>query len=139
MANELHSPTDQQSMTTLVTGIINDAQELFQQQLALTRREIQDDLRKTRDALVSLAVGAGVAALACILLGMALAHLLDWLWPELPLWGGFAIVGGVLAVAGGALLYLGIHKFQSFNPLPDESAQALRENVQWLRNPTTPR
>jgi len=134
MSNELQSPPDS-SVAALVKGIINDAQELFKQQFALTRREIQEDLRKTRDAALPLAIGLGVAFVGGVMLLITLPLLLHWLWPVLPLWAAFAIVGGLCAVVGGVLSYVGIKKFQAFNPLPDESFEVLKENVQWITNP----
>ncbi len=68
------------------------------------------------------------------LLCLAVPLLLWWL-TELPLWGCFAIVGGCLVVVGACLAYLGKKKFDSFNPLPDETAEALKENVQWIAKP----
>jgi hypothetical protein len=120
------------SMTGLISGIIDDFQRLMEQQLRLLRREVQDDFGKTLEALAMLGVGAALAAVAGVLIAFALAHGLSFAFPDLPLWGAYAIVGGGLALLGGALVYAGTKRFESFNPLPDESAQALKENVQCL-------
>jgi len=133
MANDAHTGTEP-SVTTLVTGIINDAQELIKQQMALVRTEIQEDFRKTKEGALSLALGLGIAALGGLLLCFMLVHLLYWAVPQVTLWGWFGIVGGVLAAAGAGLIYAGSKTFESFNPLPDQSARALKENVQWLTN-----
>jgi hypothetical protein len=131
--HEPHAANGQESsMTGLVAGIIDDFQRLMEQQLRLLRREVQDDFGKTLEALTLLAVGGALAAVAGILVAFALAHWLNFAYPDLPLWGAYAIVGGGLALMGGALLYAGTKRFESFNPLPDESAQALKENVQCL-------
>jgi hypothetical protein len=122
------------SMSGLVTGIVNDAQELIKQQLALARHEIKEDFRKTKEAALSLALGGTIALLGGILLCGMLVYLLDAL-TVLPLWACYGIVGGLLAVVGGVLVYLGKKKLDSFNPLPEESAQALKENVQWITKP----
>jgi len=53
MANDLHTGTEP-SLTGLVTGIINDAQELLKQQVALFKQEVKDDIRKTKEAAVAL-------------------------------------------------------------------------------------
>jgi len=146
MANEVQT-TPEPSVTALVTGILNDAQRLFQQQLALIRSEIFQDFRKTRQASVLLGVGVGVCGLAAVILSMTLALLLWWLTlpvprqtydpAGIPLWGCFAIVGVILAVVGFILAYAGVKKFQSFNPLPEQSVAALQENLQWTTHPTT--
>jgi hypothetical protein len=123
------------NVTELVRGIINDAQELFKQQIALVRAEVRSDFSKTKEAVSALGIGIGVAALGVVLLCVMLVYLLHWAVPTLPLWVCYAIVGGVLAVVGGGLIYAGIRKFQSFNPLPDQSVEALRDNLQ-LRTPS---
>jgi hypothetical protein len=134
IANDDPSPPDR-SITTLVSGIIADAQHLIQQQLAMFRQEIRDDLRKTRDAAVALAAGAGITLLGSVLLVLMLPLLLNWTAPELPLWACFGIVGGVLAALGGVLVYAGVKKFESFNPLSDKSIEAFKENLKWTTSP----
>lgn len=136
MSTDLQTPPEQQNMTALLTGILNDAQELFRQQLSLVRSEIQEDLRKTKEALVPTAIGFCLALLGILLLSVAVAVGLGSSEAGLlPLWAGFTIVGGILAVIGGVLSYVGWAKFASFNPLPDKSAEALKENVEWLTKP----
>ena len=121
------------SVTSQVGGIMNDAQELFRQQLALFKAEFRDDMRKTREAVFSLAVGVGVAFFGVLLLLFALVYLLG-LTSGLALWASFAIIGGVALAIGLARMYVGKKRFESFHPLSDQSAQALRENVQWITN-----
>lgn len=131
---EVHAPTEP-NLTTLVSGIISDAQELFKQQIALLRSEVRSDLQKTARAVGALAVGAFVMAIAGLLLIFSLVYLLAWAVPDLPLGACYAIVGGLFAVIGAALMFAGVRKFQSFNPLPDQTVAALTENLQWRTNP----
>jgi hypothetical protein len=133
MANDVHTGADA-SVTTLVSGIIHDAEDLFKQQLHLLKHEVRADMRKTVAAALSLVVGAFVLATGAFLLGWMLVYLLQQL-TELELWACFGIVGGTLAVIGAILCYVGKLKFDSFNPLPDETAEALKENVQWITKP----
>jgi len=129
-------PANDASTAGLVKGIIDDVQQLTKQHFDLLRQEIKDDLGKTVDASLMLGVGLGSLMIGAVLLVITLALLLHAAFsPELPLWGAFAIVTGVVLAAGLALFFVGLKKFQSFNPLPDETAQALKENVQWLTNP----
>jgi hypothetical protein len=132
MATDLQSPPEPQ-LTGLLTGIMNDAQELFRQQIALLRTEVKEDLRKSKEAAIPLGIGLWLAGLGSMLLSITLALVLAE--TGLPLWASFAIVGAVVSLVGGGLFYLGKQKFQSFNPLPDQSAEALKENLEWITKP----
>ncbi|MBM4071294.1 MAG: phage holin family protein [Planctomycetes bacterium] len=124
-----------ETMTELVSGIVGDVQDLIKQQLALFKRELQEDIRKTKEGMLSLVIGGAVLAVGGMLLCLMLVHLLHWAWPALPLWNCFAIVGGVFALVGGLLACAGYRQLKSNNPLPDETVAALKENVQWIANP----
>jgi hypothetical protein len=134
MANDLHTGSEP-SLTGLVAGIINDAQELLKQQMALFKQEIKDDVRKTKEAALALSAGLGIVVVGGLLLCVMLVHFLNWAVPSLPLWSCYGIVGIVFVACGGALLYAGKKRFESFNPLPEQSVGALKENVQWIMNP----
>jgi len=123
------------SVTALVTGIVSDLQDLMKQQVSLLQAEIRNDFRKTKEAATMQGIGVGVALLGCLLLSLTLVHLLHWAIPDLPLWGCHGIVGLAALIIGGILFYVGQSRFASFNPLPDESVTALKENVRWITNP----
>jgi hypothetical protein len=132
MANDLQSPPEA-NMTELLTGILNDAEKLFQQQWRMVRSEVQEDFRKTRDAMIPLAIGLWFVLLGTILLSITLA--LGLAAAGMSYWASFAVVGGAIFLVGGGLYFAGKKKFESFNPLPDESAAAIKENVEWLAKP----
>jgi len=133
MADNLQTSSEP-SVTALVTGIINDGQELLKQQLTLFKAEVRDDLQKTKEASTSLALGGLVLLVGGILLCLMLVYLLHELagWR---LWSSYALVGGVIAVIGGVLTVRGVQQFKSFNPLPDQTAEGLKENLQWTTKP----
>jgi len=121
-------------VTGLVSGIIADAQELAKQQLALFRAEVKSDLRRTLQAAALLAAGAVAALPALILACFTVVYALHE--PAgLPLWASFLIVAAAVAALSGALIGVGIQRFRSFNPLPDQSVEAFKENVRWMTNP----
>ena len=134
MATDLH-PEQSASVTSLVSGIVHDAQELMKQQFELLKAEVRDDFRKVRDASEMIGAGAGLALMGGILLTLTLVHLLNWLIPEMPQWAAYGIVA-VVFIAGGAGLYLaGKRMLDKVNPLPEQTAEALKENVQWITKP----
>jgi len=113
MATELRNGPDV-SMSGLVTGIIKDVQDLLAQQLTLFKEEIARDVRQTKEAAKVLALGLGVCLGGIGLLLLMLVHLLNWATNNaLPLWACYGIVGGVLAVLGGVLLYLGKSRIEA--------------------------
>jgi hypothetical protein len=144
MANEVHPPPEP-TMTGLLRGIINDIGDLIRQEIRFAKTEAKADLLKSGTAFAFLAVAVGVTVLGGILLTLMLVHLLHWLTlpPEgaamvdpahIPLWGCYGIVAAVFLVSGAILAWLGVKKFQSFNPLPDETARTVKENVEWIVN-----
>jgi uncharacterized membrane protein YqjE len=134
MATQVQSGSDV-SVTSLVSGIVSDAQELVKQQLALFKAEVREDMRKTGEATASLVVGLTTTLVGTIILCFAVAHLLSWAWPSVHIWVWYAVVGGVVTAVGAGLAYSAYQKFRSFNPLPDETAQALKENLEWKTKP----
>jgi len=129
----VHTETESSPpLTTLVSGIINDAQQLMAQQLSLFQHEIKADLRKTRDAAIPMVVGLAVAMVGVVLVGMTLGFLIPWIWPSLPTWAGFAISSALLLAIGGGLMFWAKTQFDTFTPLPEKSLEALKENVQWV-------
>ena len=130
MANQIDTETEP-SVTSLLSGILQDARELIAQQLTLFQVELKNDLRRTVSALIPLVIGSAVMFVALFLLGTGAAHLLCWIFPDLPTWAGFAIVGGTVALISGLLILWGKTMLQSNNPLPDKTLEGLKENFQW--------
>ena len=128
--------SSESTVTSLLSGIVNDAQELIKQQLLLFKHELKDDMTKAQEILPSLGLGVSVAVAAIFLLGLTLAHLLNWSFGEahLPLWGCYAIVTAVFGVAGLALLYFAKNKLESL-PMSHQASEATKENVEWLTKP----
>jgi hypothetical protein len=142
MANEVQ-PSTEPTTTSLVRGIINDIGDLIRQEIRFARTEIRSDLHKTKEATTVLALGVGTAVLGVVLLALMLVFLLHWLTlppnnavdpAGIPLWGCFGIVSAVFLAIGAALAWLGYRKFESFNPLPEETAKTVKENVEWISN-----
>jgi hypothetical protein len=140
METEVQTPTGT-GIGSLVKSIVNDVGDLIKQQFQFAQAEIKTDLRKVGEASRMMAVGVAVAILGVIVLTFMLVHLLHWLTAPagidsagLPLWACYAIVGGLIEGTGVALFFAGRAKFQSFNPLPDKTAQQVKENLEWMTN-----
>jgi hypothetical protein len=139
MANEVHAPPDEASMTSLLRGIINDVGDLIRQEIRFARTEIKSDVRKTTRAGSVLALGAGIAGLGVVLVALMVVHLIHTLSgaPDsaaIPLWGCYGIVAAVFLVVGAGMGFVGYQALQKINPLPDQTAQSVKENVEWIMN-----
>jgi len=129
------------SFSHLVKGIVDDIGDLIKQQIQFAKKEVQTDLRKSKEAVVALAIGAGALFLGILFAGFMLVHLLHWLTTppgadpaSLPLWSCYAIVGVLCLGTGAAMIQAGRKKFASFNPLPEQTVETMKENVQWIAN-----
>jgi hypothetical protein len=52
----------------------------------------------------------------------------------IPLWGCFAIVAGVITAFGVGLLLAGRTKATEVSVIPPQTAQTMKENVEWIQN-----
>jgi len=133
MATNLHSDPGT-GVGELVSGIVSDAQELMNQQLALFKQEMRQDFKKAREGVGFLAVAAGALLVGSLVLSLMLVHLLAWLVPSLPLWVCYAIVGCILT-GGGVVLALRARE-QLEQAVPEQTAKALEENLEWKTKPS---
>lgn len=121
------------SVGRLFSGIVSDAEDLIQLQFSLFKAEIKDELRQAKQAALATFAGAAILAVGLLMACFAAVHLLH-LTVE-PLWACFAIVAGVLGLAGGIALAVGLQRFKELTPVADESVEELKENVRWLTKP----
>jgi len=133
--------TSEPGFATLVRQIVNDIGDLIKQQIQFARAEIKADFRKSKEAFALLALGVGSAFVSVLFFGLTMVHLLHWLTApagadvsRLPLWGCHAIVGGLFFIVGTGLILAGKKMFESFNPLPAQTVQTAKENVEWITN-----
>jgi len=127
--------SDQSTITELVAGILNDAQSLIKQQFAMLRAEVKQDVSRATQASKFLGIGAALAGIGALFLAIGVVYLLQWAFaPELALWACWAIVGGVLMVAGVAAFFIGRNYLKSVTPLPDRTINAFQENLSWIAN-----
>jgi len=132
MANQVMSETDAEpGVGKLMGGILDDARELLVQQLALFQTEIKNDVHKVTMASIPLVIGGLFLMVAAIILGVASSYLLCALLPALPLWGGFAIVGGLFVPLGLGFVLWGNSQLNAIKAPPDQTIEGLKENIQW--------
>ena len=129
MAADVQGPPEPSTSTlALVSGILVDLEHLVEQQLQLTRREIEEELRQSSVAAALLVLGVGFLFVASILFCLTGVHFLHWMSSpagsdpsQIPLWACHAIVAVVLVIVGGVLTQISRTRFRSVprcqNPL----------------------
>jgi hypothetical protein len=120
----------------LLTGLMQDAQQLLRHEVALAIYELRGELRTTIRAVLYLSLGLGLAALGGWLLILMLVHLLQAL-TGLPLWACYGLVGGLFAGIGVVLLVLGKRRLAPRHLVPQHTVDTMKENVQWLKAQVT--
>src|SRR5262249_5777835 len=105
MATRLES-MENGSLPDLMAGIMDDVRTLVQQEMALGRAELFQQINKTKRAAIAMSAGIGAAAVGVLFLLLLLVYAIHEAG-GLPLWGSFGIVGGVLVVIGCILFFVG--------------------------------
>jgi len=124
-------PLSEAGVSTLVSGIIQDARHLLVEQLTLFQVEIKNEIERTLRSAVVMAAGAVLLIPGLVLFGFAIAYGICALFPEMPLWGSFGIVGICVSAIGIGLIVGGAQMFQSLKAGPDTALKSLKENIQW--------
>ena len=118
------------TVTNLVSGIITDAQTLLRQQAEMLKAEVREDFQRSKRAAEFGAVGIVCATVGALGLITALAYLLHEQF-QFAMWASWGIVGGLFLIAGIALGGFSYILLERFNPLPDKTFNALKENITW--------
>jgi hypothetical protein len=121
------------SIGELIGDISNDLSRLFRQEVELAKVEIKQEAGKAGKAAGMLGVAGFAGYLAIVLLSFAivfgLSNVMDPGWAAL-------IVAVVWAAIGAVLYTNGRKKLKTVDPVPHRTVDTLKEDAQWLKNPT---
>ncbi|HET6533008.1 MAG TPA: phage holin family protein [Actinoplanes sp.] len=121
------------SIGELIGNISNDLSQLFRQEVELAKAELKEEAAKAGKAGGMLGGAAFAGYLAVLLLSLALVwgleNVMDTGWAAL-------IVGLLWAIVGAVLFVSGRKKLKTVDPVPRRTAETLKEDAQWLKNPT---
>lgn len=121
------------SIGQLISDISDDLSRLFRQEVALAKAEMKQEASKAGKAAGMLG-GAGVAGHIVLLVLTfafiaALSNVMDPAWAAL-------IAAVIWGVVGFVLYSMGKKQLATVNPVPQQTAETLKEDAQWIRNPT---
>lgn len=127
MANDVEPGLAEQ-----VGPIVQDAERLVGLHVDLLRSELGQSASAVAPALASLGAGAGLAAAGGLLGAHALVHGLHRSG-RVPLWGCYALVGGLLGAAGAGLMAAGGRRLSGVSLVPRETLATLWEDLEWVK------
>jgi Putative Actinobacterial Holin-X, holin superfamily III len=131
MEPEIRDTNNKPGIPSLIGGIFQDSIDLVTKELAAARLEIREEIEKGKAAVLLLALGGGALMVGIFLLCLMLVHLLQNL-SGLELWICYAIVGGVLALAGIITLYSAKQRVATTSLVPTDSVQDAKEDARWI-------
>jgi len=124
--------TNDATVSDLISGLVNDAQQLVRREIDLAKREVAIEVDKVKQGAVALGVGAGLAVIGALLLGQMLVYLVQSL-TGLSLWVSYLIIGGLIAIGGVLGLMQGIKRMKEVDPVPRETIESVKEDIQWIK------
>jgi MFS family permease len=132
-AEDRSDEVESTSVGELIGNISNDLSQLFRQEVELAKAELKQEASKAGKAAGMLGAAAFAGYLVIILLSFALvaalSNVMDWGWAALIV----AVLWGIV----GAVLYMnGQKKLKTVDPVPHRTVDTLKEDAQWLKNPT---
>ena len=134
--DNISHPTTEPSVAVLLGGIVQDAKDLLNQEVAMLKLEARDELGKAKSAALALGIGIGIVVAGGMLLSVMLVQVLA-VFTELPLWGCYGIVGIGLVVLGGVWLAVGKSTATDLTVAQRPMVNTRKENGQWHTEQTT--
>ncbi len=119
--------TDDRSLSALLSDVTGEIATLFRQEVELARVETSQQVSRAAKAGAMLGAAAVVGFLTLILLAFAAAWGLTEIVPE---GVAFLIVGLVFGLVAAVLASAGKKKIASIRPVPDQTVQTLKDDVQ---------
>jgi uncharacterized membrane protein YqjE len=128
---ELH----ERSVGELLKQLANETSTLMRQELELAKAEMREKAGKAGPGFGMWGAAGGMALLA---LGSLTAFLILALDGAMPNWLAALVVALVYAAIAGLLYLRGKRKVdEAGSPVPEQTIETLKEDVQWAKHPTT--
>lgn len=128
------APGSDAGLGELLGRLSEQFSRLVQQEIALARSELREELGKAKRAAALFGVVAAAGVLAVLLLAFAAAWgLAEVVAPGL----AFLIVAVVLGIVAGLLFQRARSLTQEIEPVPERTVSTLKEDAEWARDRRT--
>ncbi len=119
------------SLAVLLRELGDGTRELIKKEILLARAEISASVDQGKRAIVWLVIALVPAIMALVALPMALMWGLDTVMPR---WAAALVTGGAMLLIAGLAAYIGIVQLRRAKPVPEQTIETVREDVEWMRN-----
>jgi len=124
--------TANRSISTVLTDIVGNIQEIVRSEMRLAKTEVTEEVAKLRSASVLMGLGAFMLSVSVLFVLLAVVYALS---AVMPAWAAALIVGVGAGVIAALCCGLGIKRFKAVRAAPKTTA-TLKENVEWAKNLT---
>jgi len=122
-----------ESFGELVGEVASQSAALVRDEVALARRELQEKLKTVRSVASFVIIGAITALISAMALCAAvIIALAEHVGP----WQSALIVGLILGMTAGVIIYIGVSRFKRTSLKPERTIETLEENKEWLKEIT---
>ncbi len=118
---------EERSLSELLSDVTSEIATLFRKEVELARVETSEQVSRAAKAGGMLGAAAVIGFLDLILFSFAAAWALSEVVPE---GVAFLIVAVVFAIVAGALAMAGKKRLANVNPVPDQTIQTVKADVQ---------
>jgi hypothetical protein len=120
----------ERSLAMLLSDVAGETVELFRQELALFKTELQEKLSSAGIGAALLGAGALIAYSGWLFLLLAAVFALALV---LPAWAAALIVGALVVGIGGVLALVGKSRMRADALTPERTLRTLREDQAWIK------
>lgn len=137
----MSSAPEDQSLGELFGRVTSDMSTLVRQEMQLAKVEIKQEVRTASKAGGLLGGGAFAGYVALLFISVAISLLIANVLPDSMSQMtrqliGFLIVGLLYGIAAAVLLSKGKEQLDKVDPMPHQTVDTLKEDVQWAKTRT---
>lgn len=125
---------DNRSVGELLRDLAQDVSRLIRDELALARSETSDKIQGMIRSTMSIVAGGFMLLAALIVLLQALVIALS---SVMPAWAAACLVGVVVAIIGGVMVYAGQKRLSETQLTPERTAHNLRKDINLAKEQVT--
>jgi hypothetical protein len=129
--SNLVNPPGERPLGELLSDVTAKLQQLVRKEMELARAEVKEEVTKATKGVAAFAAAGVVGFLAAVALVFAAAWGLAEVVPE---GVAFLIVGVVLLAVAGILFAQGRKKVAQVNPVPEQTVETVKEDVQTAKD-----